>query len=82
MRPDVVIHILKVLALCRDFKLPQPALFERVRIRAGEDLPHDLLLENVSFAESKGWLATDVNAFQTKRYWITQAGDIQLSGYV
>jgi hypothetical protein len=82
MRPDIVIHILKVLSLCKHFKLPQPALFERVRIRSGEDLPHDVMLENLTFAESKGWLATDVNAFGTKRYWITEAGEIQLSGYV
>lgn len=81
MRPDVVIHVLKVLVLCKHFKLPQTALFERVRIRAGEELQDDSLLEAVFFAEGKGWLQSDVNAFGAKRYWITQAGEIQLSGY-
>lgn len=80
IREDICLAMLRVLKRCSEFKLPRESLFERVRTHMGESVTHDVLLENLKFCSDNGWIASDLNAFKSPRHWLTQSGEIQLSG--
>lgn len=79
VREDVGMAILHVLSQCRGFKLPRESLFERVRIRMGEPITHDELMETLQFVRDADWVTFDLNSFRRERFWLTQRGQIQLS---
>lgn len=81
MRELIVVEMLRVLNLSKGYKVPQRTLFGHVNIRLSPPEQHDTLVENLQFAESKGWVQSDVDAYRNPRHWLSPSGEVELSRY-
>lgn len=79
IREDVGVAMLRVLKRCRAYKLPKPAFFEQVRTHLMESVALEDLVDTSQHIESLGWISHDLNSFRTERYWITDAGEMELA---
>ena len=81
MREMIVVELLRVLGLSKGYKLPERTLFGHTNIRLGQPEHHDVLTENLQFAQGKGWVQSDLDTYRQPRHWISQSGEIELSRY-
>lgn len=78
MVEKVVIRVLLyVLKLAGRNKVPQEYLLTHANIKLAPARSSDTLIENLRFAQGKGWVASDVDDYGDARWWLTPAGEIE-----
>jgi hypothetical protein len=70
--------ILKTLAASEGYMLTENLLMDEAALRIVPPAPAPAILENLQFCQQQGWAMNEVDVYRVKRWWITDAGKIEL----
>jgi len=76
-----VLALLGILDQCQGHMMPQKVLFYHINIELDAPLQESELIEQLRFAQDKGWIDYKIDEFKVHRWWITDPGQVELSKY-
>lgn len=78
----IVIALLRILKQTKGHMMPETVLFNHINIDLASPAQPSLLQEQLIFAKDKGWVDYQVDEFKIEKWWITSAGEVQLSNQI
>jgi len=72
--------VLKVLQASEGYMLPESLLLAEADLRLVPPAAAEDIQENLQFCQQQGWARNEVDAYRVKKWWITDAGKIELRG--
>lgn len=70
--------ILKTLAASDGYMLKENLLMDEAALRIVPPAASETISENLQFCQQQGWAMNEVDVYRVKRWWITDAGKIEL----